>query len=58
MRSAWLIDPAVMDLQPWQAIAFSVFTLTLGWVAYDGLCRSPLGREPVRLAAGLDAGIF
>lgn len=37
--SAYLIDPTVLPLAPWQAIAISVVTLALGWFAYDGLCR-------------------
>ena len=49
--SAWLIDPAVMALAPWQAIAISVVSLALGWFIYDGICRSPVGRHPVVLAA-------
>ena len=42
---AWLIDPGVMALEPWQAIAISVASLAAGWLVYDGLCRSPLGRN-------------
>jgi len=37
--SAYLIDPAVLPLQPWQAIAISIASLFAGWVIYDGLCR-------------------
>ena len=49
--SAWLIDPGVMALEPWQAIAISVVSLAAGWLVYDGLCRSPLGRNTPALAA-------
>ena len=48
---AWLIDPGVMALEPWQAIAISVASLAAGWLVYDGLCRSPLGRNTAALAA-------
>ena len=48
---AWLIDPGVMPLDPWQAIALSAASLAAGWFVYDGLCRSPLGRHPPALAA-------
>lgn len=48
---AYLIDPKVMDLLPWQAIAISVVSLTAGWLIYDGLCRSPLGRNTPALFA-------
>ena len=50
--SAWLIDPGVMALEPWQAVAISVVSLIAGWLAYDGLCRSPLGKN-LSLLAGL-----
>ena len=42
---AWLIDPAVMALEPWQAIAISLGSLAGGWLIYDGICRSPLGKN-------------
>ena len=48
---AWLIDPGVMALAPWQAIAISVGSLAAGWLVYDGLCRSPVGRNAPALAA-------
>ncbi len=49
---AWLIDPKVMELEPWQAIAISIAGLAGGWLIYDGLCRSPLGKN-LTLLAGL-----
>ena len=48
--SAYLIDPAVLALAPWQAIAISVTSIAAGWVIYDGLCRSPLARNTGFLA--------
>ncbi|MCY4453413.1 MAG: urate hydroxylase PuuD [Immundisolibacterales bacterium] len=48
---AWLIDPGVMALEPWQAIGISFASLAAGWFVYDGLCRSPLGRNAPALAA-------
>ena len=47
----YLVDPAVLDIAPATGIALSVAGLVLGWIAYDGLCRSPLGRNDVLLAA-------
>lgn len=47
---AYLIDPSVMALEPWQAIAVSLGGLVAGWVIYDGLCRSPIGRNGPLLA--------
>ncbi len=46
-----LIDPAVLDLAPWQAITISVVSIIAGWAIYDGLCRSPIGRRTSLLAA-------
>ncbi|MFA5123271.1 urate hydroxylase PuuD [Zavarzinia sp.] len=46
----YLIDKAVLDLSTWQAIGLSVLALILGWVIYDGLCRSPIGRHDGLLA--------
>ncbi len=34
-----LIDPAVADLDPWQAAALSAAGLALAWVVYDLACR-------------------
>ena len=44
-----LIDPARADLATWQAIGISAGSLALGWVVYDGLCKSPLGQRPTVL---------
>jgi uncharacterized membrane protein len=41
----YLIDPTVAALSPWQAVATSLASLAVGWLLYDGLCRSPLGRD-------------
>ncbi|WP_163847489.1 urate hydroxylase PuuD [Pseudooceanicola aestuarii] len=49
----YLIDPAVADLAPWQAIAISIASLGLGWVAYDQICKSRLGENNTRLMIGL-----
>ncbi|MFZ5670723.1 MAG: urate hydroxylase PuuD [Pseudomonadota bacterium] len=42
----YLIDPAKMALQPWQAIAAGLGCLAGGWIVYDALCRSPIGQNP------------
>lgn len=49
----YMIDPVVMDLPAWGAVAISVVGLTLGWLVYDGLCKSPLGRNDAALFAVL-----
>ncbi|MCC6193186.1 MAG: urate hydroxylase PuuD [Burkholderiales bacterium] len=44
----YMIDKAVADIAPWQAIAISVALLVIGWVFYDQLCqRAGLDHEPV-----------
>ena len=45
----YLIDPAKLDLQVWQAIALSAGSLAVGWIVYDLLCRSGLGNKPTAL---------
>ena len=35
----FLIDPQVMELQVWQAVAISLASLAFGWVAYTTLCK-------------------
>ena len=34
-----LIDPAVADLEPWQAILISIGLLAAAWLVYDAVCR-------------------
>jgi uncharacterized membrane protein len=46
-----LIDPAVADLSPAVAIAIGIGSIAGGWIVYDALCRSPLGRNDAALAA-------
>jgi len=46
----YMIDIEIIDLEPWQAIAISIAGIVVGWVAYDALCRSPLGRNDNVLA--------
>lgn len=55
--NAYLIDPGVMPLLPWQAIAISVGSLIVGWLVYDGLCRT-LGDRTVPLALAVFALIL
>jgi uncharacterized membrane protein len=46
----YMIDIEILDLGPWQAIAISIAGIVSGWVAYDLMCRSPLGRNDNLLA--------
>ncbi|SEG11912.1 urate hydroxylase PuuD [Bosea lathyri] len=45
----YLIDPAVMALSPFAAGAIGIAALALGWLFYDFLCKSPLGKNDVLL---------
>jgi uncharacterized membrane protein len=47
----YLVDAAALDIAPATGIALSIAGLVLGWIVYDGLCRSPLGRNDALLAA-------
>src|SRR6516225_10470549 len=46
----FLIDKSVLALSAPQAAAIAFFSLAAAWVAYEGLCRSPLGKHEVALA--------
>ncbi|MDQ2066918.1 urate hydroxylase PuuD [Xinfangfangia sp. CPCC 101601] len=35
----YLIDPTVMELTVWQAVAISMASLAFGWIAYNTLCK-------------------
>jgi len=51
----FLIDRAVADLAPWQAIAIGIGCIVAGWIVYDLLCKSPVGRNDWLLYAVLFA---
>ena len=46
----YMIDLEILDITELQAVAISISGIILGWAIYDGLCRSPLGRNDVYLA--------
>lgn len=46
----YLIDPKVMALTPTQAVLIGLAWLAGGWIVYDLLCRSPLGKSDTALA--------
>jgi uncharacterized membrane protein len=50
---AYLIDPAVAPLTKPVAITIALAALIASWLIYDGLCRSPLGRNTWALTAVL-----
>ena len=41
----YLIDPAVASMSPMTAVAIAAAFIAAGWLVYDLLCRSPLGRN-------------
>lgn len=45
-----LIDPDVRDLSLGVAIAIGIGVIIVGWIVYDGLMLSPLGRNEVAFA--------
>jgi uncharacterized membrane protein len=49
----FLIDPRVLELPVTAAVALSLGSLAVGWLAYDLLCRSPLSRRPTALMLAL-----
>ncbi len=48
--SAFLVDPAVMNISGPEAVLISILTLAGGWFAYDALCRSRIGDNTAALA--------
>ncbi|WP_020651521.1 urate hydroxylase PuuD [Massilia niastensis] len=48
---AMMVDRGVADLSSWQAVGIGLASLVVGWVVYDLLCRSPLGRHDLAFGA-------
>ncbi len=46
----FLVDKSVLDLSAPAAAAVAFFSLAAAWIAYEVLCRSPLGKHEVALA--------
>jgi uncharacterized membrane protein len=46
----FLVDKSVLDLNAPAAAAVAFFSLLAAWLAYEVLCRSPLGKHEVALA--------
>ncbi len=51
----YLIDPNVMDLTVWQAVAISVASLALGWIVYNTLCKVFVNADQTVLMVALFA---
>ncbi|HEU0099482.1 MAG TPA: urate hydroxylase PuuD [Allosphingosinicella sp.] len=48
---SFLVDPAKAPLSPAVAIAIGLAALALGWLIYDGMCRSPVASSNIGLGA-------
>lgn len=45
----FLLDPTKAALSLWQGILISAGSLTIGWLAYDAMCKSKLSENPTVL---------
>ncbi|MFT5743599.1 MAG: putative membrane protein [Paracoccaceae bacterium] len=45
----FLLDPTKAELALWQGILISAGSLTIGWLAYDFMCKSKLADHPTML---------
>ncbi|MDC1383179.1 urate hydroxylase PuuD [Candidatus Puniceispirillum sp.] len=48
--SLYMIDLEILDITETQAVMISLVGIVIGWVFYDGMCRSPLSKSDLRLA--------
>jgi uncharacterized membrane protein len=45
LKPGYLIDPSVADITQTQGILIGLGSLVVGWVIYDLMCKSPLGKN-------------
>ncbi len=45
----YLVDRNVLDVSPMTGILISLASIGLGWIAYDLICKSPLGKDDTQL---------
>lgn len=48
---AMMVDRSVAELTSWQAVGIGLGSLVAGWVVYDLLCRSKLGKHDLAFGA-------
>ncbi|MBR0926111.1 urate hydroxylase PuuD [Bradyrhizobium diazoefficiens] len=48
----FLVDKSILDLTPFQAGLFSLFSLALAWLLYEGACRSGLAQRELPFTLG------
>ncbi|MHA1571370.1 MAG: urate hydroxylase PuuD [Alphaproteobacteria bacterium] len=46
----FLVDPDILDISPTVAVLIGIASLAGGWIVYDQLCKSPLGRSQATLS--------
>ncbi len=49
----YLIDPSVMALSKPVAVLLGMLTLVIGWIVYDQLCKSKIGKEENKLSLAM-----
>ena len=49
----YLIDPSVMALSKPVAVALGMLTIAVGWIVYDQLCKSAIGKNENRLSIAM-----
>lgn len=49
----YLIDPSVMALSTPVAVLLGMLTLVIGWIVYDQLCKSKIGKEENKLSLAM-----
>lgn len=49
----YLIDPGVADISKSFAVLMGIVTLAAGWLVYDYLCKSPLGKDDKKLGIAI-----
>ncbi|MFC5509825.1 urate hydroxylase PuuD [Massilia jejuensis] len=48
---AMMVDRSVLELTGWQAVGIGLGSLVAGWLVYDLLCKSPLGKHDLAFGA-------
>jgi uncharacterized membrane protein len=48
--TVYLVDRSVLAIHPFDAVAVGAASLAVGWVVYDQLCKSWIGKNTLRLA--------
>lgn len=49
----YLVDPSVAEIEPLTAVIIAAAFIVGGWIVYDLLCKSPLGRNDTLLSVAL-----